>query len=221
MKDLKICDEFDKALTGRPYVEYPNVFGDHRGTFSEVMAEEGGLAKIKQINRSTSCPLAFRGFHAQKKPFCQSKLVEAITVPIIDIIIDARPDSMSFGLCEAFLLDPKPQNKLYVPRGFLHGFFVPAWDERDFTAKEAVFMYYCDNIYDHSSEICVAPKSVLNRFKKTGHSLSHDDLVFDVMNMLDAEPNIVLSEKDSNGEDYDTFMQRIKKSYDGSGELWY
>lgn len=221
MKDLKICSEFDRASTGRPYVEYPDVFGDHRGTFSEVMVEEGGLAKIKQINRSTSCPLAFRGFHAQKKPFCQSKLVEAITVPIVDIIIDARPDSTSFCLCEAFMLDPKQQNKLYVPRGFLHGFFVPAWNEKDFMAKEAVFTYYCDNIYDHQSEICVAPKSILNRFKKTGYSLNHDGLFFNVMNVLDTEPDIVLSEKDSNGEDYDAFMQRIKKSYDNSGELWY
>ena len=170
MKNI-YCEQFDNISTGRPYMIYPNVFNDNRGTFSEVLKNDN-LKDIKQINRSTSCKMTFRGFHAQKAPFCQSKLVEALNHPIYDIIIDARPDSRSFGLIDAFLLDPIKQNKLYVPRGFLHSFFVP-WHSND---DNATFMYYCDNLYDHGSEICINPLSVFNELKKHQDFNNEDDL---------------------------------------------
>ena len=211
--------EFDNVSTGRPYMVVPKVFGDNRGTFSEVLVGIEGLSEIKQINRSTSCKLALRGFHAQKAPYCQSKLVEAVTVPIIDIIIDARPDSKSFGLCEAFELDPAKQNKLYVPCGFLHAFFVPDWEEKDgYVAKEAVFMYYCNNVYDHASEFGISPASVIDKMmsiKQTDGGLSK------FLAAVNDRSSIVMSSKDTNGLDYDEFMKSAKDEYQATGKCWY
>lgn len=86
----------------------PNVFPDDRGSFSEVLksSDVPYLGIVRQINRSVSRKGTFRGFHAQKAPFCQAKLVEALTVPIYDIIVDARPDSKTFGKSACYLLDP-------------------------------------------------------------------------------------------------------------------
>lgn len=210
------CTQFDNVSTGRPYMIYPKVFNDNRGTFSEVLKDDD-LKDIKQINRSTSCKMTFRGFHAQKAPFCQSKLVEALNQKIYDIIIDARPDSKSFGLIDAFLLDPKKQNKLYVPRGFLHSFFVP-WYEYD-NEEDAMFMYYCDNVYDHESEIGIDPMSVFEKLKQYKMIESKD--LNDFSKNIEDVSKIVLSEKDLKGMNYDKFMELSIDEYKKTGKCWY
>lgn len=106
MIDKQFDTLFDTASSGQPWMVCPKVFSDNRGTFSEVLVGSS-LESIKQINRSTSCQWTVRGFHAQRAPMCQAKLVEALTIPIYDIIVDARPDSKTFGTIAAYLLDPK------------------------------------------------------------------------------------------------------------------
>lgn len=217
-------EQFDDVSTGRPYMMVPKVFGDNRGTFSEVLVDENGMPEMKQINRSTSCTKTFRGFHAQAGKYCQSKLVEAVTVPIIDIIIDARPDSKSFGLCEAFLLDPKKQNKLYVPRGFLHSIYVPEWDDEEFKSDSAVLMYYCDNVYDkETGGLTISPKSVISKLVESFKDVDDDkdNFMLNLSKMLEDSSNIVLSDKDSKGVDYTTFMEKILQEYRESQVLWY
>ena len=96
---------FDNPHGERPWIMYPKVFGDKRGFFTEVLAGED-MRDIRQINRSSSCQFAVRGLHAQGGAHCQSKIVEALTISIYDIIVDARPDSKTFGQFGVYLLDP-------------------------------------------------------------------------------------------------------------------
>ena len=196
---------------------FPKVFSDNRGSFSEVLVNEE-LDNIKQVNRSVSCQWTVRGCHAQKAPHCQSKLVEALTIPIYDIITDARPDSKTFGLTSAYLLDPKRQNKLYAPHGFLHAFAVPPY-EKDLR-REAVFMYYCDDTYSKDDEIAVSPMDIIpnaieiwSRDKKTHlHSL---------IEMFNSPEKLILSEKDMSGQNYKQFMEDAMTQFKTAGKLWY
>jgi dTDP-4-dehydrorhamnose 3,5-epimerase len=196
-----------------PWMLYPDVHTDNRGSFSEVMKKStvSYMYELKQINRSISCKGTLRGFHAQKAPFCQAKLVEALNMPIYDIIIDARPDRKTFGKSQAYLLKPDVQNKLFVPRGFLHAFYVPADDTADNASAMAVFMYYCDNEYDKESEVGVSPASVLDKIRSDNPWLKF---------ILNAD-DLVLSERDLKGMDYETFMKNVNDEYEQHGNLWY
>lgn len=198
----------------------PNVYSDPRGWFSEVL--KGDLSWIKQINRSSSSANVVRGCHAQRGSFCQAKLVEAINEVIFDYIIDARPDSETFGVSKIYRLDPAKQNKLFVPRGFLHAFIVPA------SAKSsAVFTYYCDNVYDKSSEICINPKSIITRNIGILRSWCKDNQEMDDMFhelVVSSEDNWIYSDKDLQGLDYDAWMTSLKvahNSKDFKTSIWY
>jgi len=80
------------------------VFNDDRGWFAEMLRSENNIIDIKQINRSCSKPGVIRGCHAQKGPYCQAKLVEAINTDLVDVITDARPTSKTFGKSKMYLL---------------------------------------------------------------------------------------------------------------------
>lgn len=206
----------DNSKRSIPFMIYPNVFSDSRGTFSEVMkcgSKEleniqflNDMSWIKQMNRSSSSSGVIRGCHAQKAPFCQAKLVEALTEPIIDFIIDARPESKSFGVISFFTLSPIKQNKLFVPRGFLHGFIV----EKELNVTNAIFNYYCDNIYDKASDLSINPKTILPKIKSLSDTIEH-------INFDEYE----YSEKDLNGLDYETWMTEIKNEYKSAGKSWW
>ena len=213
MTEREYDTAFDNPNGERPYMVYPKIFGDNRGYFTEVLAGDDMLG-LKQINRSSSCQLAVRGLHAQSGAHCQSKIVEALTIPIFDIIIDARPDSKTFGLVSVYLLDPVKQNKLFVPHGFLHGFAVPKHESN----ADAVFMYYCDETYCTESELHVSPMSLLPRLASSlASSPEHKPFVA----MLEDTSNLVLSEKDLSSEDYDKQMGQILAEYNETGKLWY
>lgn len=211
---------FDVTNSGRPYIINPTVFGDNRGSFSEVLVGDD-LKGIKQINRSVSSQYVLRGLHAQKSPFCQSKLVEAINQTIFDVIIDARPDSKTFGMCCAYELNPKRQNKLYVPQGFLHSFIVPR--NEDDLNSQAIFMYYCNNVYDKTSEICVNPKVYFEKLFKnfTNNENNMSDVILEEIKAMFNTNNIILSDKDLQGQDYETFMMNIMNEYKKTKNLWY
>ena len=198
----------------------PKVFNDSRGWFSEVM--KGDLTWVKQINRSSSMPNVVRGCHAQKGEWCQAKMVEAINEVIFDFIIDARPDSKTFGTSKIFRLDPLKQNKLFVPRGFLHSFIVPK------SAKtNAVFTYYCDNTYNKASEICINPKTIIPRNIGILRSWCKDNQELNEMfhEIVDSsEDEWIYSEKDLQGLDYGKWMLSLKTAYDNNdfkASLWY
>ena len=197
---------------------YPKVFSDSRGSFSEVLVNDD-LDGLKQINRSVSCQWTIRGCHAQKAPHCQAKLVEALTLPIYDIITDARPDSKTFGLTEAYLLDPEKQNKLYVPRGFLHAFAVPESEKRD----DAVFMYYCDDVYSKNDEVGVNPMSLLSKLVDLWEKDAKDEncAKWNLVKMLRSSEKIILSEKDCKAESYQSFMERVSREFAETKRLWY
>lgn len=204
---------FDNPNGERPWMMYPNVFGDNRGFFTEVLVGDD-VKSIKQINRSSSCQLAVRGLHAQAGAHCQSKIVEALTIPIYDIIVDARPDSKTFGVFGVYLLDPVKQNKLFVPHGFLHAFAVPKHE----SCENAVFMYYCDETFCKESETHANPMTVLPRVaEKLAGSPEHKSFV----EMMSCDSNLVLSDKDLNSESYDTKMDRFLAEYHENGKLWY
>lgn len=126
----------------------PKVFGDERGYFFEAYHEkrykESGIPyTFVQDNRSTSAKGVLRGLHFQKtKP--QGKLVSVISGQVLDIAVDLRPNSTTFGCHEAVLLSGENHRQLFVPPGFAHGFTV--------ISDVAEFNYKCTDYYDPNDE---------------------------------------------------------------------
>ena len=126
----------------------PRVFNDERGyfyeTFKDSLFKQYGIeGNFVQDNQSFSTKGVLRGLHFQKKPFAQGKLVRVISGSVIDIAVDIRPDSSTFGQYESFLLTGENKKMVYVPEGFAHGFV---------TLEDAIFTYKCTNVYDKASE---------------------------------------------------------------------
>ena len=133
------------------YILEPSVFGDERGYFSpffiqkEMDKEEIKFYGVVQCNRSKSAKGVVRGLHFQKNPKCQTKLVEVIQGSAIDVVVDIREGSPTYGKHIAVLLKPYDANdkesgrQLYVPRGFAHGFIS--------LEDNTIFQYLIDNDY--------------------------------------------------------------------------
>ena len=135
------------------YVIEPKVFGDHRGYFMETYSDkafrEAGLDyTFVQDNQSMSVYGVVRGLHFQKPPFCQSKLVRCIKGAVLDVAVDIRKGSPTFGKYVAVELTEDNHRQFFIPRGFAHGFAV--------LSEEAVFQYKCDNYYNKESEGAIA-----------------------------------------------------------------
>lgn len=128
----------------------PKVFGDHRGYFIEsfnakVFHELTGIdTNFVQDNESLSNYGTLRGLHFQKPPFSQAKLVRAITGVILDVVVDLRKDSKTFGQWHSEILSEDNKTQLFVPRGFGHGFVV--------LSETAIFAYKVDNYYNADSD---------------------------------------------------------------------
>jgi len=131
----------------------PRVFEDARGYFFEsfnqqTFEEMTGLAgKFVQDNQSYSSYGVIRGLHAQSGEFAQAKLVRVIKGEVLDVAVDARPGSPTYGKHISMKLSAENKLQLYVPRGFLHGFSV--------LSDTAEFFYKCDNYYNKASELGV------------------------------------------------------------------
>lgn len=129
------------------YIIEPDKFGDERGYFSQFYVkkqfEEQGLDKVfgevVQTNRSKSSKGVIRGLHFQKNPKCQAKLVECLNGAVLDVVVDLRKDSDTYGKWTSVLLTPENGRQLLVPRGFAHG-FVSLKDD-------TLFQYLVDNEY--------------------------------------------------------------------------
>ena len=122
----------------------PTVFGDARGYFLESynqkkFEEVVGKTSFVQDNESKSSKGVLRGLHFQKPPFEQAKLVRCIDGEVLDVAVDIRKNSKTYGKHVSVLLSGENKRQLFVPRGFAHGFLV--------LSDSATFAYKVDNIY--------------------------------------------------------------------------
>jgi dTDP-4-dehydrorhamnose 3,5-epimerase len=126
------------------YIMEPSVFGDERGYFLEsynqkTFEEVIGKKSFVQDNESKSSKGVLRGLHFQKPPFEQAKLVRCIEGEVLDVAVDIRKNSKTYGKHVAVLLSGENKRQLFVPRGFAHGFLV--------LSDSATFAYKVDNRY--------------------------------------------------------------------------
>ncbi len=127
----------------------PKVFKDSRGFFMESYNyntfKELGIENIfVQDNHSKSSKGVLRGLHFQKDEYAQAKLVYVLRGAVLDITVDLRKDSETFGRYEAVELNDKNKRMLFIPRGFAHGFLT--------LEDDTEFVYKCDNFYNPKSE---------------------------------------------------------------------
>lgn len=131
------------------YIIEPKIWPDARGYFFEsynkkVFDEAGLTYDFVQDNQSKSSYGTIRGLHFQKGEFSQAKLVRVIEGTVLDVAVDLRAGSKTFGKHVAVELSAENNRQLMIPRGFAHGFSV--------LSETAVFTYKCDNVYNKASE---------------------------------------------------------------------
>ena len=168
----------------------PRIFKDDRGYFYESFSQREFEEKVcrttfVQDNQSKSSYGVVRGLHFQKPPYSQSKLVRCIKGAVLDVAVDIRKGSPTFGKYVAVELTEDNHRQFFVPRGFAHGFAV--------LSDEAVFQYKCDNFYNKESEGSVAwndpelaidwripaEKVLLSEKDKQSKTISDADYLFD------------------------------------------
>ena len=131
------------AIEGVVIIE-PRIFKDARGYFFESFSQKEFNEKVMPINfvqdnESMSSYGVMRGLHYQKMPYTQSKLVRCVKGAVLDVAVDIRKGSPTFGQHVAVELTEENHRQLFIPRGFAHGFAV--------LSETAVFQYKCDNFY--------------------------------------------------------------------------
>lgn len=127
----------------------PSVFTDERGFFMEtyskkVFAQNGIDVEFVQDNHSRSTRGVFRGLHFQKPGFAQDKLIRCTKGEVLDVAVDIRSNSPTFGQYESILLSEANKTMFFIPKGFAHGFLV--------LSDVADFQYKCSNYYNKESE---------------------------------------------------------------------
>ena len=127
----------------------PRVFGDERGYFFESynlsLFKEAGLdVNFLQDNESMSAKGVLRGLHFQEPPFEQGKLVRVARGAVLDVSVDIRKDSPTFGKWLSYELSEQNKRMLWIPPGFAHGFVS--------LSEDAIFIYKCTNLYNRESE---------------------------------------------------------------------
>jgi dTDP-4-dehydrorhamnose 3,5-epimerase len=132
------------------FIIEPKIIKDERGyfmeSFNETTFEKGIGQKVHfvQDNQSFSTKGVLRGLHYQVGAHAQAKLVRVLQGEVLDVAVDIRPVSATFGQYEAVLLSGENRTQFFVPRGFAHGFLV--------LSDTATFFYKCDNFYNAASE---------------------------------------------------------------------
>ncbi len=126
----------------------PNIFYDDRGWFYEMYKEttlkEAGIdMRFRQENVSYSRKGVVRGLHFQTPPFAQAKLAAVISGRVVDVVVDLRKSSKTFGKTYICELDSVLKNMLFVPEGFAHGFAA---------LEDSIFFYKCSNVFHKPSE---------------------------------------------------------------------
>lgn len=168
----------------------PRVFGDDRGYFFESFSEKWFRENVcdthfVQDNESRSKFGVLRGLHFQKPPYAQSKLVRVIQGQVLDVAVDIRKGSPTFGEHVSVLLSEENKRQFFIPRGFAHGFAV--------LSDEVLVQYKCDNYYAPQYEGAIAfndpalnidwkieeSRIVLSEKDKKNPMLKHTDFLFD------------------------------------------
>ncbi|MBF6641460.1 dTDP-4-dehydrorhamnose 3,5-epimerase [Flavobacterium sp. J49] len=132
------------------FIIEPKIILDERGYFMESFNEKtfqkgiGQEVHFVQDNQSYSSKGVLRGLHYQTGVHAQAKLVRVLQGEVLDVAVDLRPNSPTYGQYESVILSGENQRQFFVPRGFAHGFLV--------TSNTAVFFYKCDNFYNKESE---------------------------------------------------------------------
>ena len=132
------------------FIIEPRVFQDNRGCFFESFNQQqfnkltNTTTNFVQDNESFSSKGVLRGLHYQLGKFAQAKLVRVVKGKVLDVAVDIREDSETFGKHVAVELSAESKKQLFVPRGFAHGFIV--------LSETAIFSYKCDNYYNKESE---------------------------------------------------------------------
>ncbi len=132
------------------FILEPKIIGDERGSFMESFNEKifaegvGQQVHFVQDNQSFSTKGVLRGLHYQTGAHAQAKLVRVLNGEVLDVAVDLRPNSPTYGQHETALLTGDNQIQFYIPRGFAHGFLV--------LSDTATFFYKCDNFYNAASE---------------------------------------------------------------------
>lgn len=131
----------------------PRVFGDSRGYFFESFSERDFKREVADVdfvqdNESKSSYGVVRGLHFQRPPYAQAKLVRVVKGMVLDVAVDLRKGSPTFGHHVAVELSEDNHRQMFIPRGFAHGFSV--------LSDEVIFQYKCDNFYAPQSEGAVA-----------------------------------------------------------------
>ena len=148
-----VCMEIIKTNIEDVLILKPKVFGDKRGYFLESFSEREFCSQVREIrfvqdNESCSVRNVVRGLHFQKPPFSQSKLVRVVKGKVLDVSVDIRKGSPTFGQHVAVELSDENHLQLFIPRGFAHGFAV--------LSDEVIFQYKCDEFYAPQSEGALA-----------------------------------------------------------------
>jgi dTDP-4-dehydrorhamnose 3,5-epimerase len=132
------------------FIIEPNVLKDSRGYFMESFNQEkfengiGTNINFVQDNQSYSTKGVLRGLHYQTGASAQAKLVRVLQGEVLDVAVDIRPESVTYGAHVAVVLSAENNKQLFIPRGFAHGFLV--------LSDTATFFYKCDNLYNKESE---------------------------------------------------------------------
>mgnify|MGYP002799339390 FL=1 len=145
--------EIIKTLIEGVVIIEPRLFKDDRGYFFESFNQREFEEKVckttfVQDNESKSSYGVIRGLHFQKPPFAQSKLVRVVRGAVLDVAVDIRKGSPTFGRHVAVELTEENHRQFFIPRGFAHGFSV--------LSEEVIFQYKCDNFYAPESESALA-----------------------------------------------------------------
>lgn len=160
-------EKIEEPLKGA-FIIKPNIFGDHRGYFFESFNENkfselvGNKVEFVQDNESLSGPNILRGLHFQAPPFEQGKLVRVVTGSVLDVFVDIRKDSETYGQHHVVKLSAENKLMAWIPPGFAHGFVS--------LEEETRFLYKCTNVYNKESEGSVLwkdPQLNINWYCKT------------------------------------------------------
>ena len=151
-------DIIKTALDGVVIIE-PKILGDARGYFFESFSQREFDEKVRKINfvqdnESMSTYGVMRGLHFQRPPFTQSKLVRCVKGAVLDVAVDIRKGSPTYGQHVAVEITENNHRQFFVPRGFAHGFAV--------LSETAIFQYKCDNFYAPQADggISIADESL-------------------------------------------------------------
>lgn len=141
-------EKIDTGIEGLVVLE-PKVFADSRGYFFEKFSQREferlvGEVNFVQDNESRSCYGVVRGLHFQRAPFAQAKLVSCVRGKVLDVAVDLREGSSTYGQHYGVELSDENHRQFFIPKGFAHGFSV--------LSDEAVFQYKCDEYYHPESE---------------------------------------------------------------------